>query len=96
MLCEMQIRALGFEETVCVPGSVLVLGGSWRRLAPCEKMQQIDAETCAKSLKTGLEAAKSIKHGRQIHAKSIKDRRGDALGDLGCPLDMQVGGGPKK
>ena len=28
VLCKMQIRALCFEETVCVPCSVLVLGGS--------------------------------------------------------------------
>ena len=35
-------------------------------------------------------------NGAQIHTKSIKNGGGDALGDRGCPLDVQVGGGTSK
>ena len=75
MLCEMQIRALCFEETVCVPGSVLVLGCSWRLVNTIQKM---DGETLPKSSKQCLEGAKIMKNGAQIHAKSIKNGLGGA------------------
>ena len=59
-------------------------------------MQQIDAELLVKSSKKRLEEFKIVKNGSKIHAKSIKNDRGDALGDLGCALDVQVGGGTSK
>jgi hypothetical protein len=76
-----------------VRGSLLVLGGSWRLV---KTMQQIDAEILVKSSNKRLEESKIVKNGRKIHAKSLKNDRGDALGDLGCPLDVQVGGGTSK
>ena len=74
-------------------GSLLVLGGSWRLV---KTMQKIDADILVKSSNKRLEESKIVKKGCKIHAQSIKKDRWDALGDVGCPLDVRVGGGTSK
>jgi hypothetical protein len=58
-----------------VPGSLLVLGGSWRLV---KTTQKIIRETLAKSSKKCLEGYKITKNGDKIYAKSKEN-------DLGAP-----------
>ena len=61
----------------CVPGSLLVLGGSWRLV---KTMQKIDAETLPKSSKKGLDGVQNHEKWIPNPCKILKKS------SWGCPL----------